>query len=178
MKFSIDKFVLLVILPLAMFTGVQSASAAPDGLRVGFVDLEKALSGSVVGKSAQKKYEKEVKAAQNKLDAKKKKLENLQSSFQKQSSSLSAAAKANKKEEIIALEKDLKRSYQDTQDQLRRKNAQVVRELLVKLRKVVNEVGKAESFTVILEKGSDSVLYADNSIDITDRVVKRFDANN
>jgi outer membrane protein len=119
-----------------------------------------------------------VKAAQSKLDTKKKKLETLQENFKKQSSSLSREAKVSKQEEIIALEKDLKRSFQDTQDQLRRKNAQVVRELLVKLRKVVNDVGDAQSFTVILEKGGDSVLYADNSIDITDTVVKRFDASN
>lgn len=163
----------LALSALALLT--PHAALAADNLRVGIVDLKKALESSQAGKEAQKKYEVEVKKAQVKLDDKKGEFEKLQASFSKQKDSLNEKARTEKQEQLLTLEKDLKRSFADSQDQLRRKNAQLVGELVEKLRKVVDEFGKKQGYTVILEKGGQSVLFADSSVDITEDVVERFD---
>lgn len=125
------------------------AHAAPE-LKVGYVDMQKALAATDAGKDAQKKYEAEVKKLQAKLDDKKGDFEKLQGSYQKQKDSLSDKAKTEKEEELLAHEKELKRTFQDSQETLRRKNAQLVGELLEKMRKIVDEFGKNEGYTVIL----------------------------
>ena len=167
--------ILLGLFGLVAVSLPGQALAAPE-LRVGYVDLQKALTNSKLGSAAQKKYEEEVKAAQAKLDVKKKEFEGLQDAFQKQKESLNDKARAEKQEQLINREKDLKRTFQDSQEALRRRNNQLVGDLIKDIRKAVNEVGKAENFTLILEKSAQSVLYADNSIDVTDKVVKKFDA--
>ena len=156
----------------------QASLAADPTLHVGYVDLQKALMDSTAGSAAKDSYEKEVRDAQTKLDVKKRELERLQSEFAKRRDSLSTEARMEREEKLVATERDLRRSFEDTQEQLRRKNGQMVSELLQKLAKVVDEVGKEQGYTLILEKGSQAVLYADNSIDITDEVVKRFNKMN
>lgn len=164
----------LIVGSLAAPQSVKVAHAA-DNIRVGIVDLKRALESSQAGKDAQKKYEVEVKKAQARLDDKKSEFEKLQQNFSKQRDSLNEKARTDKQEQLLAMERDLKRSFADSQESLRRRNAQLVGELVDKLRKVVDEFGKKEGFTVILEKGGQSVLFADSSIDITDEVVERFD---
>jgi len=156
-----------------------SVSAAPTGeLRVGFVDLQAALSATKAGALAKDSYEAEVKAAQANLDSKKKELSRQKAEFTKQRDSLSDEAKLSKEEKLMSLEKDLRRSFKDTEEQLRRKNGRLVGGLLKKMRTVVDEVGKEEGFSLILEKGSQAVLYADTSIDVTDKVITKFNERN
>ncbi len=158
-----------------LFVGLQvsSAHAAPE-VRLGFVDLQRALTESRTGKAAQKDYEKAVLAAQSKLDVKKSEFEKLREAFSKQRESLNADALQKKEEELIEKERDIKRSFKDSQEKLRRTNAQMVGELMKEIRVAVAAVGQEKNLTVILEKGSQAVLYADSKIDITDEVVSRF----
>lgn len=165
--------VVIAVFVVAPFAG--TASAAPE-LRIAYVDLQKALAESKAGKKAQKSYEQEVKQAQAKIDKKKDEFEKLRASFQSQRDSLNKEALAEKEEKLLAMEKDIKRSFTDSQETLRRKNAQIVNELVKDVRKVVDEVGKAKNFTFILEKNAQAVLYTDSSLDITDEVVAKFNS--
>ena len=168
-------FVLGVVCSAITVTGFFSNVASAADLKVAYVDLQQALEKSKAGAEARKDYEKEVKASQSTLDKKKEAFAKKRKAFENQRESLSEEALSSKKEELIELEKDLKRSFQDIEAKLRRKNGQIVSELVKEIREVVSEVGKAKGFTVILEKRSDAVLYADGSLDITDAVVEAFD---
>ena len=162
---------------LSLFAFTTVCSAAPE-LRVGYVDIQRALAASEAGKSAQKKYEDEVKRLQTNLDGLKSGFEKAQKDYVKQKESLNDKARSEKEEDLVSKKKDLERTFQDSQESLRRKNAQLVSGLVEKLKKVVDEYGKQQGFTVILEKGAQSVLYADSRIDITDSIVEKFDQAN
>ena len=89
--------------------------------------------------------------------------------------SLNAKAREEKKEELIALKRDLERKYGDAQESLQRQNNAIVRELIAEMREIVNEVGEREGFTMIVEKGAgQTVLYADKQIDLTELIVREF----
>lgn len=151
-----------------------SASANPN-FKLGYVDLELALEQTEAGQRAQEQYREEVESAKKEIDAKRSELESLQEEFNKQKESLKREIRVSKEEKLIAMEKDLKRSLQDVQDSLRRSNARLVGELLAKMRNIVSQYGEENGFTLIVEKGSQSVLYADKTIDVTDSVVALFD---
>ena len=65
---------------------------------------------------------------------------------------------------------------QDQQQELRQKEGEMTGDILKELEKIVNEVGKAEKFTLILERSQ--ILYSDQGIDITNRVIEAFNARN
>lgn len=170
-------FAALATVTAAFLAVVSTASAATD-MKVGYVDIQKALASSEAGKDAQKRYDAEVKKLQTKLDDKKNDFERLRQAYQKQKDSLNEKARGEKEEELLSREKELKRAFQDSQESLRRKNAQLVGELVEKLRKVVDDYGRDQGFTLILEKGGQTVLFADAKIDVTDDIVKKFDQGN
>ncbi|MCB0344547.1 MAG: OmpH family outer membrane protein [Bdellovibrionales bacterium] len=172
----LNSFVMFCLAAVCCIAFAPTAQAAD--LRVAFVDMQRALSESEAGSKAQKDYEKVVKEAQDELNSKKADFDRQQEKYSKQKNSLSSTAKTERQEKLLSMERDLKRSFQDQQESLRRKNAQLVGGLVRELRDVVSQVGKKEGFTVILEKGSQAVLYADNSIDITDEVIKEFNRRN
>ena len=167
---------ILAVAVISLFVSAR-AEASPD-VKVGYVDVQKALSASKLGTEAQKKYEEQVKKEQAKLDTKKGEFEKAQADYAKQKDSLSEKARGEREEKLLTMERELKRSFQDLQEQLRRENMKLVGELVKKIKEIVDEMGKKDGYTVILEKGAQSVLYADTQIDLTDRVVKQFDEHN
>jgi outer membrane protein len=167
---------IIVALFIAVITfAVRPASAAPE-LRIGVVDLQKALTSSKEGMKAQKAYEAEVKKAQAGLDKKKEEFESLKKSFEKQRQSLNDQARAQKEEELITTEKEVARSFQDAKEQLRRRNQVLVTDLIKEIRTVVEEVAQASGYTLVLERNAQGVLFADNAVDITDKVVEKYNA--
>lgn len=165
----------LTALALSAFAYSPAVYAAPE-LKVGYVDIQKALAESRAGSAAKKEYEVEVKQAQGELDKKKESFQAKRAAFDKQKASLSEEAGAQKQEELLQLEKDLKRNFQDLESKLRRRNAQIIGDLVKELRKAVAVVGEERGYTVILERSSDAVLYVDAQHDITAEVVKAYDA--
>ena len=62
----------------------------------------------------------------------------------------------------------------DHQQELRAKNNEMMSEILKELEKIVNEVGKADKFTLILERSQ--ILYSDQGIDITSKVIETYNS--
>ena len=62
----------------------------------------------------------------------------------------------------------------DYQQDLQAKNNEMMSDILKDLEKIVNEVGKAEKFTLILERSQ--ILYSDQGIDITSKVIETYNS--
>jgi outer membrane protein len=62
----------------------------------------------------------------------------------------------------------------DQQQELRQKEGEMTADILKQLEKIVNEVGKAEKFTLILERSQ--ILYSDQGIDITNKVIEVYNS--
>jgi outer membrane protein len=69
---------------------------------------------------------------------------------------------------------NLQRSMSDHQQELQVKNNEMMSEILKELEKIVNEVGRAEKFTLILERSQ--ILYSDQGIDITSKVIETYNS--
>jgi outer membrane protein len=163
------------ICALVVSTCLISNAYAATEVKIAVVDLQRALEQSVKGQAAQTEYQNDVKKAQEKIDGQKKDFEKEQTEFQKQAASLSSEARASKEESLIKAKKELERSFQDTQESLRRKNNQLVSGLIKSLREIVAKLGKSGGYSIVLEKGNQVILHADEQLDITDAVVKEFD---
>ena len=164
------KKILLITLLLSLPTIAQAE------LKIAVVDLQKALATSNAGKKAQADYKKEVEQAQKSINTKKKDFEEKRASLKKLKDSLNKKAIQKKTNEITKIEKELQKSYRESQQNLRKKNATVVSDLIKKMRVVIEKIGSEEKFSLILEKGSQALLYSAGTEDVTDKVVSRFNS--
>lgn len=161
---------------LLSFALICSNASAENSLKVAYVDIQKALELTKSGQKVQKEFKAEVDSEQKAIDKKKVEYEGIKESLDKQRGSLNENAVREKEESLLSLEKELKRSFQDSQEKLRRKNATLVGELVKKMRELIETLGKEEGYNLILEKNSQGLIFADPAMDITETVVKKFDA--
>ena len=167
MKYWLVLFLTLLCVP---------AVGAQERVKIGFIDIQRAISDSNAGKRAKERFQAQVKKAEAELLKEKTELERLKADLDKKGPLM-------KEEERRNLEADLQRRYvnyqrtmTDQQQELRQKEGALTGDILKELEKIVNEIGKSDKFTLILERNQ--ILYSDQGIDVTNKVIEVFNNRN
>jgi len=163
-----------ILLSCAFIVSLSQLAFAESSLNFAFVDMQKALQGSKAGKQAQQSYENEVKKEQVSIDGMRKEYQEKKDALEKQKSGLNKSALSKRNKELSSLENKMKKAFQESQINLRKKNSKIVGGLIKELRVAVEEFGEKKSYTMIFEKGSGSLLYGSKGVDITNDVIKSF----
>ena len=145
-------------------------------LKIGIVDLQRALNESASGKKAKDQFKVEFDRMQNSLKGEKDRLDKIKDDLDKQSAVLKAEEAKTKADDFERKRRDLRRKLEDSDAELRKKDSELTGDILKELAVVIQQIGEREGYTVILENSSSSVLYGAKSIDVTDEVIKTYDA--
>ncbi len=168
------KRVVTVFSVMLFLLSLVSVSQAQTALKVGVVDLLTALNDSEHGKKAIAEIDAMKKSKQSTIEEKGKKIEQLKADLDKQASVLSADAKKSKEEEIERLIREFQRLVSDATAELQKKQREVEVDMIKDLRVIINKIGEEEKFSYIIEASEGGLLYHDKAVDITDRVIKKF----
>ncbi len=152
---------------------LASSAAAAESLRIAVVDQQRALNSSREGRAAEKILKSLAEKKRTQLEPVKRELERQGEEFQSQKYVLSRSALEERKLDLLKQERDLERSMREAQDDLEIEGRKLMQPLLKKIDQALQELGKDKDFTVILEKSDAAVLYAEESIDITDLVIQK-----
>lgn len=140
-----------------------------EKIKLGFIDLQRAISESQEGKKARQKFQAHLKKIEAGLLKEKEEAEQLKADLDKKGPLLKAEERRTLEMEVQKKVRDYKRGVRDSQEELRQKEGEITSGILKDLEKVVSEFGKAEKFTLILERSQ--ALFTDKAIDITDKVI-------
>lgn len=166
------KKVFCLLILIALFVSVQPLSA--EDLKIGFVDLIKALNESDSGKKAKADLEFLIKSIQTKVDEKGKTIEKLRGELEKQSSVLSEESRRAKEAELERLLRDYQRLVTDSQNDVKKREGEFTANIIKELRKIIKKIGEERGYTIILENTDGVVLFAEKTLDLTDEVLKRY----
>ena len=169
---------------LSLGTGASPARAQQAGggtsaneVRIGYVDIQRAIFGSNAGREARKALDERTERLKKDFERRGEEARRLEAEYLKQSAVLSPDARTEKERELQVKRRELQRLQQDYEEELNRKDAELSKRILGEVREVVKQVGGKGSYTLILEKNSAGVLYAANGIDLTDEVIKAYNAS-
>lgn len=160
---------LIIILLLTCVFDAQGAD-----MKIGFVDLNKALNESEKGKNATEVLENMVKSKKSVLIEKEKELKNLDDELKKQASVLTPESMKSKTEEFNNLYKNYQRMVKDFQEEVQKKEAELTRQIQEDLIKTIQNIGEKEKFHIIFEKNASGILHAQKQIDLTDKLIKQY----
>jgi outer membrane protein len=164
-----------VVTVAALLCAVDApAQESGRSLKIGVVDLQKALTTSKEGKETKTKLEAAVNDAQQKLDDMSKKVQKLQDDLEKQRLTLKDDVLAEKQREIENAKKEAVRYRSDVLDELKNKEGEATQRILKALADVVQKIGREDGYSLVLE--THNMLYADSAYDLTDKLIQRFDA--
>ncbi|MBF0343352.1 MAG: OmpH family outer membrane protein [Nitrospirae bacterium] len=161
--------VFLTVVVVMLFS--VSVMAQQQGKLV-FVDVQKVLNESEPGKKAKSSLETYVKSHQGKIEEKEKAIDKLKEELDKKGTALSDDAKKKKQDEIQAMTRDLKRMAADAQEEIRKKETELTKDVFKDIRDVINNVGREEGYSAILD--STVLLYSVDNVDVTEKVVKKY----
>lgn len=164
------KKTLLLLIVFVLF----SVTVVHADMKVGIVDLMKALNESDSGKKAKTDLEVLIKSKQSVLDEKGKEIEKLKADLEKQSSVLSADAKKSKEDNLEKLLREYQRLVSDSQNEVKKKESELTGEILKEIRVIVDKMGEEGGYTMILENADGLVLYSKKEINLTDAVLKKY----
>jgi outer membrane protein len=149
---------------------------AQEPLKLAYVDMQRALNESKAGKKALGELQKLAEERKNGLQKQKETLEKKKEELDKQALMLNEEARKSRESEIRTLERDLSRTMSDLKEEFGRRESEFTDVIRKDLIKVVEKIGKEGGYTLVLEKNFSAILYAPPTIDLTETLIKRYDA--
>ena len=180
-----------LVLGIAVWLSLLGVAQAQKGLKVGVVDLQAVLDSSVRGKAAKDRLQQlglqlqeEIKDKRQTKEEREKELQRLRTELRSQGLVLSKKAQEEKAEDFRKQVRELKRFIDDTNrfiedatQEFREREVRETQRLLQEIRDVVQEVGKQQKYSLILEgnEGAALVLYFSSTVSLTSEIVQRYD---
>jgi outer membrane protein len=166
--------VVLWMLAGMLLADVALAQGAP---RIGYVDLQRALNESDVGKKAKEEFKVQVDKLQAQLKKQKDEIDNLKDQLEKKSLVMKEEERSNLEEDYRRKLRDFERNYKDSQADLQKKDNELTGAIIHDLQDVIRSYGERENYTLIFEGGSAAVLYGAKSADLTDAIIHEYDGS-
>lgn len=160
----------------ALLIGLMVSPALAEDVKIGYVDLQRALNDSNAGKRARDEFKVQVDKAQASLKKQKDELDGLREQLEKKSLVMKDEERRNMEKELARKGRDFERAYKDSQADLQAKDNELTAGILRDLQKVIKEYGDKQNYTLILENSSNAVLYGAKDADLTDQIIKIYDA--
>jgi outer membrane protein len=151
-----------------------SSAFAQERIKIGFVDIRRVVAESQAGKKANERFQAQIKKAESDVAKERQDLERLRADIDKKGPLLKDEERRNLEADFQKRSVNLQRAMSDYQQDLQQKNNEMMADILKDLEQIVNEVGKTDKFTLILERSQ--ILYSDQGIDITSKVIETYNS--
>jgi len=158
-----------LIVPLACMLAAGTAASAAQVIKLGYVDMDRAFKNYFETEKASANLAKEYDRKQADIDVQKDKIKKLQEELQTKRAILSSERKIELEDEIRSELAQLRSSANQADIELRKLTNDQTRTIVEEIRKIVQQIGTSEGYTVIFDKAA--VLYAAPAFDLTEKVL-------
>lgn len=174
MKYIVRNFGLFLLVTCFM-TSVMAETT------IAYVDLERVVNEVQEGASAKEKLKKELDIKQSVFNEKQEKVKKLQESLSKQGAMIKQAAKDKMMEDLQKEGGEMQQMYAKMQQQLVQSQQEIMANILRKTQPIITELAKSGGYTYVLNRNEGpvpTVLYGPPHLDLTNQVIRNYDAAN
>lgn len=161
------------VLAVALLAAFSAGAVAQS--KIGYVDMQKAIQSTTTGKSAKEKLEGDFNKKKKELEKLEADLKKMQEDFEKKAMVLSEDVRQKKQAELQQEILKYQKTVNQSQLEIQKKERELTKPIIEKLQAAIQEVAKADGYTMVLEKSEQSVLWAQKDADLTDKVIKEFE---
>ena len=144
---------------------------AADVAKIGVVDFQKVLATSNAGKAIQAELKKENEKMAADLQQKGGEIEKIRKRLERESMVMSKEMREEKEREQRIKINDFKSLQKRYRGELQKRQVQLMQQLQNDVAVLTEEIGKKEGYLLIMDKRG--VIYAPNSVDISDKLIQR-----
>jgi outer membrane protein len=169
MKVSKSIVLLGALLILALGT-----AASDEGLKVGVVDIDQAISSTDKGKAAREEFARKQREAQAKIQPMIDKYTALEEELKAKKFVLSDEALFQKQLDLVEMRNQIQSRMKEIEGEMQVAQKRIEGPLIARLGLIIEELGKSQGFTLIIRRGAPGVLYTREALDITDIVIEKY----
>ena len=158
---------------LAVITMAMAMPAAAQA-KIAVIDVQRVVTESDPGKEVMQKLRVLSDAKAQEGQALQQKMAALQDQFNKQRFTVSEQRQAEMSKEIEDIQIEIRRFQDDAQRELQEAQRRELGGLEERILPIINQVGVTEGYTLIFNKFQSGLVYADEAVDVTDRVIQMF----
>jgi outer membrane protein len=161
---------------VAMLAVIMMALTLPAAAqsKVAVIDVQRVVTESDPGKEVMQKLRVLSDAKAQEGQTLQQNLATLQDQFNKQRFTVSEQRQAEMSKEIEDQQILIRRFQDDAQRELQEAQRRELGGLEERILPIINQVGQAEGYTLIFNKFQSGLVYADEAVDVTDRVIQMF----
>jgi outer membrane protein len=148
----------------------------PEGAKIAYVDLQRVAQSSAEGKAAAAKLEDLKKQKTAELTEKNKALDGMRTKLQQGSGVLSDSARSQLEKDIDKQTREIQFLQQSAQAEFEQLEQELNQEFQRKLNPILDQVSKEKGLHMLFSIRDNGAVWADTGLDLSDEVVKRFDA--
>jgi outer membrane protein len=142
-------------------------TAQAQDAKIAYIDAQRLILESAPGKEAAGKMEKLQKEKQAQLDKIELNIKKLAEQLSAKSPAMSEKAKADLEDQYQQELKNRERFLKDAQEELRKKEASLIKPIRDDLDKIISDYGKKNALDIIFDSKMPGLIYASDRIDIT-----------
>src|SRR5271163_936344 len=142
--------------------------------KLAYVDVQRALNECDAGKRAKADFQGRVTSLEARLQRQQNEVQSLKDEMEKKGMLMNPDQRQSLQDQYMDTLKNFERDYKDSKDELQAKDQEVTSKIVHDLAQVIRSLGERDSFTMVFEKGS--ILWGAPGIDITDQVIRNYNA--
>lgn len=151
---------------------------APSPGKIGVISLQEAIGETAEGKKAFEDLQKKYEPRRQDLQRQQQEIAALQDQVQRQQATLSDEERMRLTRELEDKQKILKRATEDANADFQADNQDTYRRLAQKMGRLITEYAQQNGFDLIVDHSQMPVYYWAPQIDLTEEMIKRYDAAN
>ena len=162
---------------LTVASPVVEATAAevPAFERIAIVEVQRCIMETKEGKRAKKDLEDTFAKGQARIDRKAKDLQKRLADLQAKAPMLSQAELNKRQEELMRSQAELEQLGMELQQEVMDKETLLTEQIYNRVADIVEQIALEEKIQVVLVRSEMTVLWADPKLDLTNRVIVRYD---
>lgn len=153
----------------------QANADAHDVDRIAVVDVQRCLLETKEGKKAKTELERAMARGQAKIDKKAEALQKRLEDLQAKASMLSEAELAKRQEDLMRGQAELEQISMELQEDVAEKEALLTEKIYKNVASIVAQMALEEKLQAVLVRSEMTVIYVDPKLDLTNRVIVRYD---
>jgi outer membrane protein len=150
------------------------ALPAAAQVKVSVIDVQRVVTESDPGKEVMQRLRSLTEAKAQQGQSLQQELATLQDQFNKQRFTVSEARQAEMQKGIEDKQISIRRFQDDAQREVAEAQRRELGSLEERIMPIIDQIGKEQGLTLIFNKFQSGLVYADETIDITDEVIRRF----
>lgn len=162
----------LFVLPVLLLSLFLASPAS--AVLVGKVNIQRVLQEVEDAKKAKEKLQKMAQGKQEDLKKQEKRVRQMRKDFKKQSLVLNDKKKAEKQREIQKSIMEIQQKSRKFQQKMKKREEELKAPILKRIKKIVDDVSKKADVDMTFEVSVAPVIYAKESKDLTDEVIKEY----